>query len=90
MKFNQIIKNDANINNYPLTKKFTLKTNDVKIFRIWNPFQSTLSAAISCGLEIIPINKNSSLLNIRKIHLAKNADLVYLATLLYQIFDYQQ
>ena len=67
MNFNQIIKNDVNTNNYPLTKKFTSKINDLKNFRIWNPFQSSLSAAILCGLEVIPINKNSLLLYIGKI-----------------------
>ena len=53
MKFNEIIKNDVNQNHIPLTKKYNSNDN----FRNWDPFQSSLSAAILCGLEIIPINK---------------------------------
>ena len=67
IRFNQIINSDIIDGKTPSTKRFDY--NEIEInnpsknyFRYWNPFKSTLSAAILCGLEIIPINKNSSLL----------------------------
>ena len=48
--------------NTPYTKKFNYSENNENSFRIWDPFENTLSAAVVCGLELIPINKNSSLL----------------------------
>jgi len=61
-KFNKIITLDLSKENVPYTKKFSHSENNENSFRMWNPFESTLSAAIICGLEFIPINKNSSLL----------------------------
>ena len=65
MKFNQIVNYDINQNLFPSTKKFDLNqinNNTMHSFRSWNPFQSSLSASIISGLEIIPINSTSSLL----------------------------
>ena len=60
--FNKIIKCEPSKENYPNTKKFNYSENNENPFRIWNPFKNTLSAAVACGLELIPINRNSSLL----------------------------
>ena len=67
-KFNKIINCDLSKENIPHTKKFTYSENNENSFRLWNPFKSTLSAGIICGLELIPINKNSSLLCIGDLH----------------------
>jgi fibrillarin-like rRNA methylase len=67
-KFNKIINCDLSKENIPHTKKFTYSENNENSFRMWNPFKSTLSAGIICGLELIPINKNSSLLCIGDLH----------------------
>lgn len=66
MNFNSIINYKVNRNQFPSTKKFdSNKINNIMdSFRSWNPFESSLSAAIISGLEIIPINKTSSLLYI--------------------------
>ena len=61
-KFNKIINCKFSKENTPYTKKFNYSTNNKNSFRIWNPFKNTLSAAVVCGLELIPINRNSSLL----------------------------
>ena len=61
-KFNKIINYEFSKKNTPYTKKFNYSENNKNSFRIWNPFKNTLSAAVACGLELIPINKNSSLL----------------------------
>lgn len=67
-KFNKIINCDLSKENIPHTKKFTYSENNENSFRMWSPFKSTLSAGIICGLELIPINKNSSLLCIGDLH----------------------
>ena len=72
MKFNEIIKNDVNQNHIPLTKKYNSNDN----FRNWDPFQSSLSAAILCGLEIIPINNTSSLLYIGPLQPSESLNLL--------------
>lgn len=66
MNFNSIINYKINRNQFPSTKKFDLNqiNNDTRNSRYWNPFESSLSAAIVSGLEIMPINKSSSLLYI--------------------------
>lgn len=55
----------------PATKNFLQgeKLSDEKLslcnnieLRSWNPFHSSLSSAIMCGLEILPIVKNSNIL----------------------------
>ena len=61
-KFNKIINYEFSKENTPYTKKFNYSENNKKSFQIWNPFKNTLSAAVACGLELIPINRNSSLL----------------------------
>ena len=61
-KFNKIIKCESSKENAVYTKKFNYSENNEDSFRIWNPFKNTLSAAVACGLELIPINRNSSLL----------------------------
>ena len=61
-KFNKIINYEFSKKNTPYTKKFNYSENNKNSFRIWNPFKNTLSAAVACGLELIPINRNSSLL----------------------------
>ena len=61
-KFNKIINCEFSKENTPYTKKFNYSENNKNSFRKWNPFKSTLSAAVACGLELIPINSNSSLL----------------------------
>ena len=61
-KFNKIIKCESYKENAVYTKKFNYSENNEDSFRIWNPFKNTLSAAVACGLELIPINRNSSLL----------------------------
>jgi len=61
-KFNKIINYEFSKKNTPYTKKFNYSENTTNSFRIWNPFKNTLSAAVACGLELIPINRNSSLL----------------------------
>lgn len=58
-KFNKIINCKLSKDNTPYTKKFNYDKNS---FRIWDPFKNALSASIVCGLELIPINRNSSLL----------------------------
>ena len=61
-KFNKIINYEFSKKNTPYTKKFNYSETTKNSFRLWNPFKNTLSAAIVCGLELIPINRNSSLL----------------------------
>jgi hypothetical protein len=61
-KFNKIINCEFSKENTPYTKKFNYSENNKNSFRIWNPFKNTLSAAVACGLELIPINRNTSLL----------------------------
>ena len=61
-KFNKIINYEFFKEYTPSTKKFNYSENNENSFRIWDPFENTLSAAVVCGLELIPINKNSSLL----------------------------
>jgi fibrillarin-like rRNA methylase len=61
-KFNKIINCESSKENTPYTKKFNYSENNENSFRIWNPFKNTLSAAVACGLELIPINRNTSLL----------------------------
>jgi len=70
MNCNQIIYYDINLNKFPRTKKFEVIqiekkiVNDSNHFRIWNPSKSSLSAAVICGLEIVPINRKTPLLYI--------------------------
>ena len=61
-KFNKIINYEFSKEYTPYTKKFDHSENNRNSFRKWNPFKNTLSAAVACGLELIPINKNTSLL----------------------------
>ncbi len=61
-KINKIINCEFSKKNTPYTKKFNYSETTKNSFRLWNPFKNTLSAAIVCGLELIPINSNSSLL----------------------------
>ena len=61
-KFNKIINYEFSKEYTPYTKKFDYSENNKNSFRIWNPFRNTLSAAVACGLELIPINRNTSLL----------------------------
>ena len=61
-KFNKIINYEFSKEYTPYTKKFNYSQNNKNSFQIWNPFENTLSAAVACGLELIPINRNSSLL----------------------------
>jgi fibrillarin-like rRNA methylase len=61
-KFNKIINYEFSKEYTPYTKKFDYSENNKNSFRIWDPFENTLSAAVVCGLELIPINRNSSLL----------------------------
>ena len=55
----------------PATKNFIqgekfhdeqLSIDDNIELRSWNPFHSSLSSAIMCGLEILPVTKNSNIL----------------------------
>ena len=69
MKFNEIVKWKTSIGDFPCTRKFdsdNLPVDDSskKHLRVWNSFKSTLSAAIICGLEIMPINKTTNILYI--------------------------
>ena len=69
MKFNEIVKWKTSIGNFPCTRKFdsdNLPVDDSskKHLRVWNSFKSTLSAAIICGLEVMPINKTTNILYI--------------------------
>ena len=61
-KINKIINCEFSKKNTPYTKKFNYSETTKNSFRLWNPFKNTLSAAVVCGLELIPINSNSSLL----------------------------
>jgi len=61
-KFNKIINYEFSKEYTPYTKKFDYSENNKNSFRIWDPFKNILSAAVVCGLELIPINRNSSLL----------------------------
>tara|TARA_A100001037_G_C14948835_1_gene544043 strand:+ start:172 stop:756 length:585 start_codon:yes stop_codon:yes gene_type:complete len=80
MEYNQIIKYNLNQNKFPLTKKFdSNEINDNKqemTFRSWDPSRSSLSAAVTCGLEIIPINETSSLLYIGKLYFSESLNLL--------------
>jgi len=52
----------------PATKKFDIDEKPEKgKLRKWDPFESTLSAAIMAGLEIIPINDATNILYVGKI-----------------------
>ena len=69
MKFNEIVKWKTSIGDFPCTRKFdsdNLPVDDSskKHLRVWNSFKSTLSAAIICGLEVMPINKTTNILYI--------------------------
>ena len=81
MEYNQIIKYNLAQNKFPLTKKFDsneINDNDTQklTFRSWNPFRSSLSAAVFCGLEIMPINETSSLLYIGNLDFAESLNLL--------------
>tara|TARA_B100001540_G_scaffold317546_1_gene351187 strand:- start:3151 stop:3735 length:585 start_codon:yes stop_codon:yes gene_type:complete len=80
MQYNQIIKYNLNQNKFPLTKKFdSNEINDKKqeiTFRSWDPSRSSLSAAVACGLEIMPINETSSLLYIGKLDFSESLNLL--------------
>ena len=69
MKFNEIVKWKTSIGDFPCTRKFdsdnlSVDDSSKKHLRVWNSFKSTLSAAIICGLEIMPINKTTNILYI--------------------------
>ena len=81
MEYNQIIKYNLGQNKFPLTKKFDsneINDNDTQklTFRTWNPSRSSLSAAVVCGLEIMPINETSSLLYIGNLDFAESLNLL--------------
>ena len=90
MKFNQIIKNNIKQHHFPSTKKFNSENNDEANFRTWNPFQNGLSAAILCGLEIIPINKKSSLLYVGQLEPSVSLNLLDLVENNKKIFIYSK
>ncbi len=90
MQYNQIIKYNLNQNKFPLTKKFdSNEINDNKqeiTFRSWDPSRSSLSAAVVCGLEIMPINETSSLLYIGKLDFPESLNLLDLVRSKKKIF----
>ena len=95
IRFNQIINSDIIDGKTPSTKRFDY--NEIEInnpsknyFRYWNPFKSTLSAAILCGLEIIPINKNSSLLYVGDISNESSLNLLDLVENKQKIFCFNK
>ena len=94
IKFNQIINCNIIDSKTPSTKRFDqneIETNSFQknYFRHWNPFKSTLSAAILCGLEIMPINKNSSILYVGDISHESSLNLLDLVENKQKIFCYQ-
>ena len=95
IRFNQIINSDITYGRTPSTKRFDY--NEIEInnspknyFRYWNPFKSTLSAAILCGLEIVPINKNSPLLYIGDISNESSLNLLDLVENKQKIFCFNE